>query len=113
MENNEINFETITQMNPLKEGATFKGIISFHNLKPEELGAILSALTFHGREKECKHSLGQAKSQGYGSVSVIVDELTISQQKKEIKEYLDAYEKMMNEFLQVTGKKTPGLVQYN
>ena len=107
VENNEINFDTISQMNPLKEGSTFKGLIRFHNLKPEELGALLSSLTFHGKEKECKHSMGQAKSQGYGSVSITVEELKVFGEKKEMKGYMDSFEKMMNQFLLSSGITTP------
>lgn len=106
VEKDEINFETITRMNPLKEGSIFKGVIYFHNLKPEELGALLSALTFHGKE-ECKHSLGQAKSQGYGNVSIAVNDLIIFDKKKEMKEYLDSFESLMNYFLKSTGCKKP------
>ena len=107
VENNEINFDTITKMSPLKEGATFKGLIHFHNLKPEELGALLSSLTFHGKEKECKHSIGQAKSHGFGNVSIFVDELKVFEEKKEMKGYMDSFEKMMNKFLLSSGNNTP------
>ena len=51
MDTDRINFETISRMRPLKENSSFKGAIRFHNLKQEELGALLSALTFHGKEK--------------------------------------------------------------
>jgi CRISPR-associated protein (TIGR03986 family) len=64
-----INFQTISQMKPLKEGAEFNGSIKFHNLKEEEFGALYSALTFHGHSS-CKHSIGQAKSYGYGNISL-------------------------------------------
>lgn len=107
VENNEINFDTITQMSPLKEGSTFKGSIRFNNLKPEELGALLSALTFHGQEEECKHSMGQARSHGYGSVSITVDELKVFEEKKEMKGYLDSFERMMNQYLHSAGNNTP------
>lgn len=98
--NGEINFDTITPMNPLKEGSTFSGCIHFHNLKKEELGALLSALTFHGQEEECKHSLGQAKSHGYGSVSLAVKKITVFNQPEEKDSYLKAYEAMMDQYVQ-------------
>ena len=107
VENNEINFDTTTKMTPLKEGSTFLGHIRFHNLKPEELGALLSSLTFHGNEKMCKHSIGQAKSHGYGSVSVSVDELRVFGKKEEMREYMDSFERMMDQFLQSSGNRTP------
>lgn len=54
-----------TTIRPLEEGAAFKSVISFHNLRPEELGALLSALTFAGG-KTNRHQLGMAKPYGYG-----------------------------------------------
>lgn len=103
--NGEINFDTVTQMNPLKEGATFTGSVHFHNLKSEELGALLSALTFHGQE-DCKHSLGQAKSHGYGSVSVAINNISVFGQSKEKEGYLADYENVMNQFVQTTTRNT-------
>lgn len=58
-----------TAFKPLDAGTTFKGRINFHNLKQVELGALLSALTFHGTEG-CHHQIGQAKSHGYGKVKI-------------------------------------------
>lgn len=50
---------------PLKAGAIFNGKVIFHNLRPVELGALLSALTFHSTEG-CCHLLGQGKPYGFG-----------------------------------------------
>lgn len=71
---NNHNFDTITCFKPLREKSKFRGQIHFFNLRQEELGALLSALTFHGHS-ECKHSLGQAKALGYGSVSLSIDKI--------------------------------------
>lgn len=60
-----------TTIHPLKSGTTFKGKIHFHNLRPIELGALLSALTFHATEG-CFHQLGQAKPYGYGKTSYAI-----------------------------------------
>lgn len=54
-----------TFMEPLDKGATFHGTVTFHNLRPVELGALLSALTFHATP-ECRHQLGMAKAYGFG-----------------------------------------------
>jgi CRISPR-associated protein (TIGR03986 family) len=54
---------------PLKQGVTFRGKIGYFNLKPQEIGALLSALTFHGK-KECRHNIGLAKAYGYGKIKV-------------------------------------------
>ena len=59
-----------TTMKPLPENSRFTSDIIFHNLKPEELGALLSALTFHGHPN-CFHQLGQGKPYGYGRVSIV------------------------------------------
>lgn len=58
-----------TSFTPLRSGATFKTRLYVHNLKPEELGALLWAIDFGGRS-ECWHQLGMAKGFGYGSVSL-------------------------------------------
>lgn len=54
-----------TTIYPLERGAIFTGKVRFHNLKEVELGALLSALTFHNNDT-CFHQLGQAASFGYG-----------------------------------------------
>lgn len=55
---------------PLAKGSVFKGKIRFHNLKDEELGALLSAVSFHNNNADLFHSLGLAKSQGFGKMKV-------------------------------------------
>lgn len=56
---------TLTIMHPLKKECRFKGKISFHNLKPVELGALLAALTCNGQESNY-HQLGMGKPYGFG-----------------------------------------------
>lgn len=63
------NLELDTVLFPLPEGTVFKGKIRFHNLKEVEIGALLSALTFHN-SNDCYHQLGQGKPYGYGKVSI-------------------------------------------
>lgn len=58
-----------TEFTPLKDGVVFKGKIRYHNLKKAELGAILSALTFHNTPNTY-HNIGMAKSLGYGKVDI-------------------------------------------
>lgn len=58
---------------PLQAGSVFEGYVRFHNLRPVELGALLSAIDFCQRET-CRHSLGQGKPLGYGSVQVSITE---------------------------------------
>lgn len=92
----KINFDTISKMKPLKEGSTFTGYIRFHNLNKEELGGLLSALTFHGNENECKHSLGQAKAYGYGSVSIEINEFVVNNIEENTTTYLNAFSNLMD-----------------
>lgn len=60
-ENENLN----TVIYPVKPGAVFRSDITFFNLRPVELGALLSALTFHNTPG-CYHQLGQGKPYGYG-----------------------------------------------
>jgi CRISPR/Cas system CSM-associated protein Csm3 (group 7 of RAMP superfamily) len=56
-----------TSAKPLPKGTKFKSEIIFHNLKPEELGAILYILS---SEKIEYHQLGGMKPYGYGKVKI-------------------------------------------
>ncbi len=64
-----------TYIRPIQAGAVFEGMVRFHNLRPEELGALLSAITFHGNEADCRHQIGMAKPYGYGKLKVEVSEV--------------------------------------
>jgi CRISPR-associated protein (TIGR03986 family) len=70
------NKKLLTRMRPLPAGAKFEGVISFHNLKHEELGALLSALTFNG-EEGCFHTLGAGKPFGFGKSVVEIKSVNI------------------------------------
>lgn len=59
-----------TRFSPLPIGTEFSGTVYFHNLRECELGALIAALTFNGKEKECFHSIGEAKPFGYGKVKI-------------------------------------------
>lgn len=62
-----------TPFKPISRGTTFTTKIYIHNLRPEELGALLWVIDFDERPKYW-HQLGMAKAFGYGSVSLeIVD----------------------------------------
>ena len=67
------NIDTI--MYPLCQGSEFKCVVRFHNLKHEELGALLSAITFHN-SANCFHQIGQGKPYGFGKVSITVSQLS-------------------------------------
>lgn len=95
-ENNKVNEAVYSTITPLKEGATFRGKVRFHNLRPVELGALLSALTFHGNERECFHQLGQAKPYGYGLCRYEV-QLNLPENEHDATYYMGLFEQMMSE----------------
>jgi len=87
------NHEVATKFKPLDKGTTFEGKIRFHNLRKAEIGALLSAISFHGRGTTHMHNIGMAKSLGYGKISM---KPTLHKSLKySWQEYLDTFEKMM------------------
>lgn len=64
--------ETKTVIFPLKQGTIFRGKIRFFNLRPIELGALISALSFHGTDN-CFHLLGQGKPFGLGKTKYEIE----------------------------------------
>lgn len=55
----------------LNANTIFEGDIHFFNLRPVELGALLSAIDFCQHE-ECSHNIGQGKPLGYGKVKMSI-----------------------------------------
>lgn len=112
---------SMTELTPIEEGVTFNATVNFHNLKRVELGALLSAITFH-RGEECCHSIGQAKAYGYGNVSIKTDDFSsenyipnlIDASSNECfypEQLTDTFEKCMDDFIQSIGKKGKWLEQ--
>lgn len=64
------NVNVRTKIKPLDKGSAFICKIQFHNLREVELGALLSALTFHGNQNKCFHSIGMGKPLGYGKIKL-------------------------------------------
>lgn len=94
------NDDIDTIIKPVKAGAVFSSRITFHNLLPVELGALLSALTFHNTGS-CFHQLGQGKPYGYGKA---VYEVTLdAEDASPASDYMALFEKKMDEFV----KKIP------
>lgn len=62
-----------TKLHPLPSGTRFDCRLVFHNLRREELGAIVWALTWGG-QPSLRHSLGMGKPYGYGSVRFALDD---------------------------------------
>lgn len=88
------NQDVKTKFKPLKQGAVFKGKVVFHNLKKSEIGALLSAITFHG-EQDRMHNIGLAKSYGYGKISI---KATLINLRFTQDIYIEEFENQMNEF---------------
>ncbi|NLF17975.1 MAG: TIGR03986 family CRISPR-associated RAMP protein [Lentisphaerae bacterium] len=72
----EENEDVATSFRPLPAGTTFTGMVHIHNLRRQELGALLWAISWGGG-KHLRHSLGMAKPYGYGSVSLKIVEAQI------------------------------------
>lgn len=89
----EKNTKIFSQFNPIKKGAEFSCKVRFHNLKKAEIGALISAISFHNNEGRCFHSLGGAKPYGYGKVRVEIQSLKFLSESKE--DYLAYFEEIM------------------
>ncbi|MDK9694724.1 MAG: TIGR03986 family CRISPR-associated RAMP protein, partial [Sulfurimonas sp.] len=87
------NDNIVTTFTPLKDGVVFKGKLRYHNLKRCEIGALLSALTFHNTPKTF-HNIGMAKSLGYGKIELSVDGV------KDINGYIKEFELAIGEQIQ-------------
>jgi CRISPR/Cas system CSM-associated protein Csm3 (group 7 of RAMP superfamily) len=83
------NNDTVTsKFELLKEHNTFKGKVVFHNLKHEELAALIWCLTL-GNRSDNFHTLGHAKPLGAGSVQLKLNQETSSVLSNETREQLD------------------------
>ncbi|MFP4486325.1 MAG: TIGR03986 family CRISPR-associated RAMP protein [Campylobacterales bacterium] len=83
------NDDVKSHFKPLQSDSVFKGKLRFHNLKKVEIGALLSAITFHGQSEKYMHNIGMAKPLGYGKISI---KLTPKNLKFSQDEYLKAYQ---------------------
>jgi len=81
--------------NPLPKGTEFATKINVHNLKPIELGALLSGITLHNIPN-VYHNMGLAKSFGYGKVSFSIT--SFENFKYDINHYLQTFEKELSAF---------------
>ncbi len=99
--NEQGNAKTGSSFIPLKEDTVFKGSIRFHNLKKEEYGALIAALTFNGHD-ECYHSIGEAKPLGYGKVKIDIVRVDVinllSRTESRMEEALSSFNAMMGKF---------------
>ena len=61
-----------TKFKTLPAGTFFEGKVRFHNLRPIEIGALISSITLHF-SNNVFHSIGLAKPFGFGRVSIEVN----------------------------------------
>lgn len=71
------NAKSSSLLEPMPPGSRFRGRLRLHNVKPEELGAVLWALTWGG-DDALRHSLGMGKSFGFGQVSAVLTNVRIA-----------------------------------
>lgn len=102
------NLDTESKFTPLAKGSNFNGKIVFHNLLPIELGALFWALTW-GQDPKLRHSLGLAKSFGFGQCRITInnDNLRIKpnhpqHQTQSIENYIQCFMVYMNHQLKKT-----------
>ena len=83
------------KLQPMSKGAEFRFDLVYHNLRPLELGALLSAITWH-QTPNIFHKLGLGKPLGCGEISL---EIIKHELKQDFNFYLDKFETAMNHFL--------------
>ncbi len=83
-----------SKLYPIPNGHLFFEKIHFHNLRPIEIGALLSALTFH-KKSECFHNIGMAKGFGFGKLSI--ESISLSNLEFTADEYMQKFETYMSE----------------
>jgi len=91
------NEKTLSSLKLLPAGSTFDVQIRVHNMLPIEIGALLSAITFHNTQG-VYHNLGMAKSYGYGKMEIDMNDLGLIGFKHSVKEYMTSFETDMSKF---------------
>jgi CRISPR-associated protein (TIGR03986 family) len=82
-----------TLITPLNSNTKFKCSVRFHNLKKAEIGALLSALTFHNTSG-CFHNISMAKPLGYGKIELKITNL--KNLNYQFEDYLKEFESCIN-----------------
>lgn len=99
-----------THFKPLPKETVFKGKLRFHNLTKAEIGALLSAITFHGQSDKYMHNIGMAKPLGYGKIEITLDTFKYFDKlnKNNQQEYMHAFEEEISKEI-LNWKSTPQL----
>lgn len=94
-----------TYLRPVTDKVTYQGKLRFHNLKKEELGALLWSITWGG-DPDLRHALGMGKPFGFGQLSIEVDwdSSTVIPNKPSLQvppqdEFENAFKQNMEEFV--------------
>lgn len=108
------NEKTTSRFLALPANLKFTLKIAVHNLRPIEVGALLSALTLHNCSNVW-HNLGLAKGYGYGKISCKIIQLTNFRKAEE--DYLRLFEEAMTLFVNEKGvgeswSKMPQIQQF-
>lgn len=80
-----------TEFYPLPKESVFNQTIRFHNLRPIEIGALLSAITFHNNSDQLFHSLGMGKPLGYGKMKIILENINLNDNPEKYMSLFEAY----------------------
>ncbi len=92
------NQNVLSTLEFIPAGQVFTLVVYFHNLRAVELGALLSALTFHNT-RGMYYNMGMAKGYGYGKLQLDWDTIKMEGTKNKDREYyLSMFETMMTEF---------------
>lgn len=94
-----------------RPGNKFKGTILFHNLRKEELGALLYVIKFWDNEN-CFHMLGHAKPYGAGAVKMNVDKIRFPSYETNKINADEAIESFKSEMRNSFGEEWESCIQY-
>lgn len=101
------NAKIFSSFIPLGPDTEFTCKIRFNNLREQEIGALISAITFNGK-KSCYHTIGGAKAFGYGKVKIEIQ--CLKHLKNEESHYLESFQNLMKS--EVSGwEKSPQLTE--
>lgn len=88
--------DTTSTFKAIPAGCNFVTRINLHNMRPEEIGALLSAITIHNT-KGIYHNIGAAKAFGYGKIR-LEGEVKLFGLNYTLSYYLKAFEDTMEGF---------------
>lgn len=72
--NGHQNLDVATAFRPLPVDTIFKGDVHIHNLRPQELGALLWTIEWGGKNN-LRHLIGMAKPFGFGAITIEIEGL--------------------------------------